>query len=266
VATETIIVDTTQGPVSMARTGAGSNLVMLHSLLADRNVFAPIVPALGTDHRIDLVDLPGFGATPLVGPSIDAYATVVGGLLESSEFDPSATTLIGNGLGAFVALGTAILRPDTIARLVLIGGGARFTDQGKGAFRAMIERVETGGMDSVAEVAPARIFPAAYLDEHPQAAQERRSVLRATAPEAFVNACRALLDLDYWEAAATVTQPTLLITGELDGATPPAMAMELAERMPRAEVTLIPGMGHAPQLQDPVAVLGVLQPFLARSL
>jgi 3-oxoadipate enol-lactonase len=121
-------------------------------------------------------------------------------------------------------------------------------------------------MDSVAEVAPARIFPAAYLDEHPQAAQERRSVLRATAAAAFVNACRALLDLDYWEAAATVTQPTLLITGELDGATPPAMAMELAERMPTAEVTLIPGMGHAPQLQDPVAVLEVLQPFLARSL
>jgi pimeloyl-ACP methyl ester carboxylesterase len=44
------------------------------------------------------------------------------------------------------------------------------------------------------------------------------------------------------------------------------MAMELAERMPRAEVTLLPGMGHAPQIQDPVAVLGVLKPFLARSL
>ncbi len=48
------------GVLTAVRTGQGSDLVMLHSLLADRHAFDPVVPALAARHRVTLFNLPGF--------------------------------------------------------------------------------------------------------------------------------------------------------------------------------------------------------------
>ena len=41
------------------------DLVVLHSLLADRHAFDPVLPALAAKHRVTLINLPGFhGSQP----------------------------------------------------------------------------------------------------------------------------------------------------------------------------------------------------------
>lgn len=51
----------------VARAGAGRDLVLLHSLLADRSAFDRVVPALAKSHRVWLVNLPGYGASTATG-------------------------------------------------------------------------------------------------------------------------------------------------------------------------------------------------------
>ena len=257
-----LILDTSSGPVSLARSGDGPDLVMLHSLLSDRNVFAPIVDALCERWRVNLVDLPGFGSTSRTVPSIDAYADLIGALLEAGQFDPASTAVLGNGLGAFVALGTAIRHGDRFDRLVLAGCGAAFPADAKSGFHTMIERVETGGMDAVVDVAVRRIFSEQFLLAHPEMLAERAAVLSRTDPGAFVDACRALLDLDYRNVAAEVGNPTLVIVGTEDQATPVAMARELDSLLADSRLVELDGIAHAPQLQDPTGFLGALEGFV----
>lgn len=246
----------------MERAGRGPDLLLLHSLLSDRDVFSRVEPHLSPSWRLNEVDLPGFGESTPVEPSIDAYADFVGALLEAGGYDPETTALLGNGLGAFVALGTAVRHGSRFDRLVLVGCGAAFSESGRESFPAMIDAVRSGGMEAVLDTAVRRIYTDDYIARHPDAAEERRSVLRRTSPEAFVAACRALYEVDYRERLVTVANPTLIVVGEDDRATPPALARELRDGIPGASLHELAGVAHAPQLQDPSRFMEVVRPFL----
>lgn len=256
------IVSTHRGDVSYSDAGSGEIRVVLHSLLTDRAAFEALSALVGG--RLIAADLPGFGSTSPVDADIDAYAHLIGAFLEALGREPTGVTVIGNGLGAFVALGTAIHHGTAFDRLVLVGCGAWFPDTAKAAFSNMIGLVEKGGMEAVIPVALRRIFTEAFLEAHPDLAEERASVLRRTDPEAFVTACQALIGLDYRAMAPAVRNPTLLIVGEEDGATPPALAEELHRLIPESTLVQMPGLAHAPHLQDPDAFAAVVQPFLER--
>ena len=256
------VIDTRLGPVSLERSGSGPDLVMLHSLMSDLHIFDEIVEPLSADWRVNLVDLPGYGDTGLVDEGIDNYADVVGALLTDGGFDSTTTTLVGNGLGAFVALGTAVHHSELFDKMVLVGCGAGFADEVRPVFQGMANAVGEGGMAAVIEQAIRRIFPEDYLNEHPDEAEERRVVLRRTDPVAFQAACRSLSTLDYTAESPLISNPTVVVVGSEDEATPPALCQDLADRIPGAGYIELPGIAHAPQLQDPSGFLEVVTPFL----
>lgn len=253
------MVATNRGELSVESIGDGPDLVLLHSLLTDMDAFDEIVPLLSDRWRLTKVGLPGFGGSTRCEPEIDAFADSVGALLETVGFDPATTTLIGNGFGGFVALGTAIRYGDLFDRLVLIGCGTGFSPEAARVFDTMSSKVAEGGMAAIVDIALGRIFTAAYLADHPDEAEERRQVLVKTDPESFVIAARALQSVDYSAEAANVLNPTLIVVGSEDQATPPAMAEDLARRMPAATLRVLPGLAHAPQLQDPAALVEAIR-------
>jgi 3-oxoadipate enol-lactonase len=126
----------------------------------------------------------------------------------------------------------------------------------------MIEAVESGGMEAVIPIALRRIFTEHYLQTHPEMGEERAAVLRRTDPEAFVTACRALHTLNYLSLATTVTLPTWIVVGDEDEATPPRLAEELHELIEDSTLITLPGVAHAPQIQDPGGFVRAIRPFL----
>lgn len=252
-------VDTSLGRVSFGDHGEGPVRVVLHSLLTDRAAFERVAGGLGG--RMIALDLPGFGATEPAPPDIDEYAHRVAAFIETMGLDDDLT-LIGNGLGAFVALGTAIHHGDIFGRLLLVGCGAGFPETGRAAFGNMIEAVRSGGMEAVIPIALRRIFSESYLSQHPEMAEERASVLGRTDVEAFVTACTALGSLDYSALAPSVTNPTMIVVGEEDQATPPQLAEELHGLIEGSSLVRLPGVAHAPQIQDPEGFVKATQRFL----
>lgn len=252
------VVETPRGKVSYSETGSGPTRLVLHSLLTDRTAFDRVVEPMGG--RFIAMDLPGFGATDPAGPDIDDYAHRVAALIETLELDSPA--LIGNGLGAFVALGTAIHHGELVGKLLLVGCGAGFTEPAKGAFNNMIEAVEGGGIEAVLPIAIRRIFTEGYLEQHPDMAAERAEVLVRTDPDAFVNACRALIALDYRSLVHQISNPTMILVGEEDQATPPLLAEELHSFIPGSTLTRLPGVAHAPQIQNPPDFVDATRQFL----
>ncbi|MCA6108280.1 alpha/beta fold hydrolase [Bradyrhizobium cenepequi] len=250
------------GVLDIVESGAGKPIVLLHSLLADRTIFDKIVPALARTRRVIVPDLPGFGGSSSAGATIEAIADRISGLFGALNLGATADVL-GNGFGGFVASTLAIRHGGKFDRLVLADTGMSFSPEGKQSFYAMAERVRKAGMGAIIEVAMKRLFPEDYIAAHPEIATERRNALLNTNPEFFAEACLALAALDLTSGIATIRNPTLVVVGELDAATPPEMARALAKALPKADLIEIPGCGHAPMAQSPGTFIKTISDFLA---
>jgi pimeloyl-ACP methyl ester carboxylesterase len=156
----------------------------------------------------------------------------------------------------------AIRHGDKFGRLVLSDAAAGFPPEGRKAFEIMGDKVAAEGIASVATIAANRVFHKAYLDAHPGATDERRKVLLGVAPEAFIAACRTLMQTDLVPQLSTIRNPTLVICGELDAATPPVLCRQMAERIPAARYVELPGCGHCPPLEQPDAFIDAIADFI----
>lgn len=249
------------GVLDIAESGAGKPVVLLHSLLAERTIFDRIVPMLARTRRVIVPDLPGFGGSSSAGATIEGIADRISGLFDALNLGTGADVL-GNGFGGFVASTLAIRHGGKFDRLVLADTGLAFSPEGKQSFYAMAERVRQAGMGAIIDVAMKRLFPEDYIAAHPEVFAERRNALLKTNPEFFAEACLALAALDLTSGIATIRNPTLVVVGELDAATPPEMARALARALPKAELIEIPGCGHAPMAQAPEAFIKTISGFL----
>ncbi len=255
------LVHTERGPVSAAIGGSGPDMVLLHSLLTNRHVYDRVLPDFATDHTVHLVDLPGFGATSLVGPDVTEFGATIASYVRAAEL-PAPATLVGNGLGAFVALGALLDDQALFGDVVLAGVGATFPDDALPAFTTMAAGAEAAGMAGVVDVAVRRIFTEDYLAAHPEDLAERRAVMLATRVPAFATACAALAAMDLSDRVGGIANRTLIVTGSDDAATPPAMGRELDALMENSVFVELEGIAHGPQLQDPQQFVRVVRRFL----
>jgi pimeloyl-ACP methyl ester carboxylesterase len=255
------LVEVPGGVVDIVQQGAGPDLVLLHSLLIDRSAFDLVAPDLARTHRLHLVALPGFDGSSPAEFTVEDYADRIAAAMRALRLPPDAAVL-GNGFGGFVALALAARHGASFGKLALVDTAAGFPEAGRAAFRVMADKVAAEGMGAVAEIAARRIFHDAYLAAHPQAVGERRAILERFRPEAFVGACRALERVDLRPALGRIANPTLVVCGELDAATPRALAAELASGIPGARYIELPACGHCPMLEQPAPFLAALRPFL----
>jgi pimeloyl-ACP methyl ester carboxylesterase len=250
-----------RGALTAVRAGAGPDIAILHSLLADRHAFDPVLPALARDHRVTLFNLPGFdGSQPPVLALPDAYvAAIQDGFV---EFGLSKdTVLIGNGFGGTLAVAFAIAHPECLSRLIVCDAAARFPQEGRDAFATMARKVADGGLGSIADIAARRVFSPTYLAAHPEKIAERKQVLLGIDPKAFQAACRILQEADLVPLLSHLRVPTLVLCGAEDQATPPALNREIAEHVSGAKYVELPGCGHCPPLEAPEAFLQAIAEF-----
>ena len=251
-----------RGALTAVRTGEGRDLVLLHSLLADRFAFDPVLPRLAAKHRVTLFNLPGFhGSQPAMLALMDAYLAVIEDGFDEFGIAKDAV-LIGNGFGGTVALAFGLAHPERISKLVISDAAAAFPPEGREAFAVMAQKVADGGLGSIAEIAAKRVFSPAYLAAHPEKIEERKKVLMGIDPKAFQAACRILQETDLMPLLHHMKVPTLVVCGEFDQATPPALAKQIVEKIPDAKYVELPGCGHCPPLEQPDQFIAAIKDFV----
>jgi 3-oxoadipate enol-lactonase len=251
--------------VSARTSGDGPPIVLFHSLLADDTSFDRIAEPLLQSHQVIILNLPGFGSSDRVDGGLEAVADRVAAAVKCMEFK-QLPIFLGNGYGGFVALMAAIRHPGIAERLVLADCGAAFSEPGRAAFRGMSAGAKEKGLAGIADVAMRRLFSPKYQSENPGLIEERRKRFIAMDPQTFHNACAALAALDLRGDLASVTVPVLVLVGEHDEATPPPMSQELAAGLPNAELQILSGCAHVPQLQEPLLFMSAIRQFIGQKL
>jgi 3-oxoadipate enol-lactonase len=247
--------------LDVTHAGRGRDLVLLHSLLADRSAFDAVVPALAQTRRVWCVNLPGYGGSFPAGPAIEDYADRIAAWLHVAGLPPQ-TDVLGNGLGGFISLALAIHHGAKFDHLVVADALAAFPDPAKQPLRGLAARVQAEGMSGALDIAIDRMFPEAFSAAHPEVVAERKRVLEGADAACFANACLALAKLDFTPLLGRIRNPTLVMVGALDATTPPAIARGLASGIAGAQFMEIAGCGHCPQIENPQAFVAAVNGFL----
>jgi 3-oxoadipate enol-lactonase len=243
--------------------GSSPELVLIHSLLTDASVFEGIAPVLARSRRVTTINLPGYGASaarPL--ETIAGYAAFLREAMDALAL-PVTADLFANGFGAFVATVFALDNPGRIRRLLVADVNAGFPEAGRIPFGMMAGKVTEGGMETVLDAAIGRMFPEPFQQANPAVVADRKRRLETADPAAFARACRALAALDLADRLPALTVPTFVLCGELDRTTPPELAERMASLIPGAAYASIPGSGHCPMLEQPTALVALIEGALA---
>jgi len=247
--------------LSLDISGSGKPIVLFHSLLADSSSFAPLAQDLVKTHQVITLNLPGFAGSDFVGGDLNTIADHIAQGIESLTLSEKPIFL-GNGYGGFIALITSIRHPEIASRLVLADCGAMFSEPGRAAFRGMSAAAKEKGLGAIADVAMRRLFAPEFQEKNPDLIADRKQRFLSLDTETFHGACAALASLDIRDQLSKVTQPVLVLVGELDEATPSAMSVELHAGLSNAKLNILPGLAHVPQLQAPTVFMNAIRNFI----
>jgi pimeloyl-ACP methyl ester carboxylesterase len=246
-------------------------VVLLHEGVADRRGWTELVGYLAPSLTVVTYDRRGFGETPV---SPEPFSHVDDLLAVLGEVAGEPVWLVGASAGGGLALDAAIVAPDRVAGLVLLGSaisGApepEVLDPDMQRLEAVYEAAIAAG--DLAEVN--RLATWVWLDGPAQpegrvggparqlALAMNEVILRNGVPEDA-----GASGVDAWNRLDEVRVPVTIGCGDLDVPFLIDSNRELARRLPRARYHVLPGMAHQPYLEHPGQVAALIQHALAES-
>jgi triacylglycerol lipase len=231
------------GPQSVWTAGSGQTLVLLHGAGDSSGAWSSIVKTLTPRYRVVIPDLAGHGkSAPSEGPlSVGQVLAGLEAVMEHGQQDPAI--IVGNSLGAWVALLYARQHPERVARLVLVNGGALVGDRTDLSLTPKT-REEAAALMTQLRDEKAQPVPGFVLDDVVRQAQ--------TGPLARLTQTAGEMGQYVLEGKlADIKAPVDLIWGESDRLFSIAYARRMMAQLPAARLTTIPGCGHVPMQECP---------------
>ncbi|MGN6300255.1 MAG: alpha/beta fold hydrolase [Angustibacter sp.] len=238
----------------------GPAVVLLHALGLTWRMWEPVIRELAVGRRVLAYDLRGHGlATDAPAPT--DTSRLADDLLEVlSATGLERAHVVGLSYGGAVAQSFAVRHPDSALSLTL----AATTDHAFDSFVGRAEAVERDG--AAAQVAPSltRWFTPQALAENGWGVRyARECVLRGDVRQVAA-AWRSFSRLDVAGRLRGWPRPTLVLCGEQDASTGPAVMTRLADNIPGSTYVELPGAPHMPTLETPGPVVGALDAFLPK--
>ncbi len=223
-----------------------------------------LVPGLGTDSRLYEKQIPAlwpFGPVMVANQSgRDSMAAIAQDILAHA---PPVFALAGLSMGGYVAFEIMRQAPERVRKLALLDTTARPDTPEQTERRKMqFDMVKAGRFAEI----PGMLFPALVHSNRRNDTALRALVddmFFALGPDAHVRQQTAILGrADSRPSLSAFRCPVLVLAGDGDELTPPAVAKETADGIERARLVIAPNCGHLSALEQPDFVSGTLVEWL----
>jgi pimeloyl-ACP methyl ester carboxylesterase len=263
--------------VSYRTGGSGPVVLLVHGIAGSSDQWDDVFPLLTEHFTVLAPDLLGHGrsAKPRGDYSLGAYAVGVRDLLIA--LGHRRATVVGHSLGGGVAMQFAYEYPVFCERLVLVSSGGLGRE-----VHPLLRAATLPGAEFVLPlIASARLHSAGLAvgqvlerlglqagSDLAEMARGYASLSEPGARQAFLHTLRAVIDPGGQRVSATdrlylsSLVPSLIVWGRRDPLIPVHHAEAAHREMPRSELEIFDGVGHFPQLEDPVRFGRVLRTFI----
>ena len=236
-------------PVVMFSNSLGADLAMWDSQAA----------ALLSRYRVLRYDTRGHGksSAPAAPYTIEALGRDALAVIETLRIP--RLHFCGLSMGGVIGQWLAIHAPDRLRKLILASTAAKIGTAE--TWKARIDAVANGGIESVADAVLARWFTPAFLAAAPSIVAKVRATMIAADRAGYIRCCEAIRDADLRDAVAEIRAQTLVISATHDLSTPPVDGRFLAERIPNAQYVELDA-AHVSNIECAERFTAVLTQFL----
>jgi 3-oxoadipate enol-lactonase len=151
--------------------------------------------------------------------------------------------------------------PERIASLVLCDTPIEASPE---VWATRITTALSRGMEPLVEPTLERWLTASFRTAAPAVTERVGRMIRRTSPVGYAGCAAAIQSMQLTALLPHIKVPTLVIVGEKDTATPPAMAERLAAAIPGADLVVIKAAAHLPNIEQPEAFNATIGDFLRR--
>ncbi|KAK3934806.1 hypothetical protein QBC46DRAFT_347261 [Diplogelasinospora grovesii] len=232
----------------------GAPVIFIHGLGGSSTYFTPLVARMEETHSLHLIDLEGHGLSPtsaLSRLSIESFADDIFDLAKKAPVTQGAT-VVAHSMGCLVALKLALTHPELVSSLVLMGPPPNpLPEAASQGTYARAATVREKGMLSVVEAIVKAATSAQTQSENPLGVAAVRLSLLGQDPEGYAKACMALAGSvsDSMDVKQLRCQ-TLIVTGDQDKVSPPAVCEKYAGEIAGAKVKVLENVGHWHLFED----------------
>jgi len=239
-------------------------LLFANSIGTSFHIWDAMVPALSRNCRVLRYDMRGHGLTQVTpvteaaGYSMDGLAGDALALLDALGI--ARAHVCGLSIGGMMAQRLAATAPERVHGLILCDTAGLIGPPSVWADR--IAAIRARGMASIAEGVMTRWFTERFRTERPDQIRGYVAMLGRTTEDGYIGCAMAIRDADLRADNARIVAPTLVVVGDQDLATPPALARELADSIPGARFALLRDAAHIPCVERPAELAALIDDFL----
>ena len=235
------------------------DVVLLHGFTHTGASWDPVVAALAESYRALAPDIRGHGAASRREP-----VTLEAVLDDLAAQAPERFTLVGYSMGGRIALHAALAPAlaERVEQLVLIGASPGIADPAERAERRAADDRLAGEVErmTIEEFEQRWARTPVLAGQPPAVAAAVHADRLRNQPAGLAAALRGLGTgalPSLWDRLSEIRPSTTLIAGERD-AKFTAIANDMAQALPTADVGVIPGAGHAVHLEASEAVAALI--------
>jgi 3-oxoadipate enol-lactonase len=251
------------------RRGSGAPLLLITGFGISGAVFEPVLDRYAERFSCIVFDNRGSGRSqaPLRPTSMPELAADAVGLLD--ELGIASAHVYGVSMGGMIAQEVALRFPERVRGLVLgctSPGGPRAVRPTVRELRVVAAAAAGAPRSPVDSTLAAVLFSERFRRDEPERAHFLLEHFRRHLPAAQGVAAQLLASVfhDTVSRLDQVQAPTLVLHGERDVMAPLGNARMLAERIPNAELAIVPGAGHAYALERPDVSFDLFASWYAR--
>ena len=236
----------TEGP----RTGVP--VVLIHGFPFSRAMWKPQVDVLKKDFHVITYDVRGHGASD-VGDgqyTLELFVDDLLGLLDHLKL--SKVVCVGLSMGGYITLRAVERNPERFRALVLSDTRSEADgNEGKIKRSGQSKSVKSEGMKKFADPFLKAVFFEKTFETNPQAVDAIGTIIEKSSPLAVAGTLIALAArTDTTPSLYNINMPTLILVGQHDALTPPSASFAMKEKIPGAELHVIPKSGHMSNIEN----------------
>jgi len=224
-------------------------LVLLHGWGSTASVWQPVVEQLQDGYECYLPELPGHGGSQFTQTRLRSLTEEI-----LAAVDCPATWL-GWSLGALIAMQAALLMPQQVQRLLIVGGTPAFV-QHEGWNAAMpqdtFDQFQSAYMDNASKASRRFISLQALGDGQSKRVMQWLGDTSANRFNEIGWGLKVLRDGSLLSSLSSINCPVKCLYGENDALVPVSIQSEMQTRL-NAAVTVWPDTGHVPFVSRPNA-------------
>lgn len=249
--------------------GNGPPLLMIMGMAGIMGYWGPeLIERLSSDFRVIVFDNRGMGETSAGEKdfTIPEFAMDTKGLMDLLGLDRAH--LLGWSMGSFVAQEMAIRYPEKIGKLVLYGsscGGMQTVLPPAEVMKKLFDT--TGTPMELTETALSLMVPGSWLADHPSFRKGFLSQPMSVYVKNIPSIRKQIQSITSWEGTwnriGSISNETLVITGDEDAVFPLENSRMLYDRIPKSELEVIRGGGHGLIYQYPELFSNIVKDFLS---